>query len=855
MTTLFRYIRPHIRRHSTLLAVCLFGLLALHGWLGLDGPDWLDTNSSLQWPVAWEAPPDGWPDVLAWLFYLYLFTITNIPLTVLVFRHLRDRGWVLGRLVALMLVSLAAWHLMVIESPLPASSAVGIAMNLLAVVNLGVLLWPGNASRVIRLLWASRRVVLVEEAVFLLAFGLMLGVRLMVPEIYTSTPLMAGEKAHDFAIINAILKSPYMPPYDPWMAGQYLTHYYYYGHFVVSTLVRLSGVAPEVAWNLAIPTFFAMVVGGAFSVGYNLCGLGRRRGRLMLVAGGLSAVFCGMLAGGLTWLDVGVKALITDRPMDIGGLFHHAQVLREGPTHVETPATVFLLGELHAHSMSMPFVILVLGVCVALLAGRRNLPLKVLGGITIGTVFAINSWDFPSVVLLAGFAFILAGLTRSRSGGFVGVLWEAGANVAMVCFIALACFLPYVLASSSGSPGLDWGSPHAVVPIHVFIFYGNFLLAILTPVVVGAIRGMGRTGKQRVILVVPASLMIVLLASMVSAALSMFFAGLIVVGFWVTHARMLDGWGRRARPFLLIGSWIVLCFMIFVGVNMVSVHEPDIHGVGVPWANSNGVFKFYSIVWILLSIGATLFLVQRWSDLPVYRLLMSGLMVVAVIYTVVLVGSRLHGGFTSDPLTLNGLSPLGDNITYVQQSAIQHGNIGEKGDHYPDRVYGFRDGYREFRRLVYEDTPVPGADELAAVLWLRRHAPPGAVILETDAVNAHVWANGGRFSSATGLPTVLGSQLHESIYRGPAMWDEIQRRVSDIETIYGHGQNALTVALLDQYDATYVIVGHSERVFHGGDAVMMKFDALSDYLTPVFRTPGVSIYERRRDGAGADGPN
>lgn len=69
----------------------------------------------------------------------------------------------------------------------------------------------------------------------------------------------------ELAFLNGILRSRYMPPLDPWFAGGAI-NYYYYGQFLIATLIRLTGVAPATAFNLTIPLIFAITLSGAFSV-------------------------------------------------------------------------------------------------------------------------------------------------------------------------------------------------------------------------------------------------------------------------------------------------------------------------------------------------------------------------------------------------------------------------------------------------------------------------------------------------------------------------------------------------------------------------------------------------------------
>ena len=228
--------------------------------------------------------------------------------------------------------------------------------------------------------WAERRrTLLAEEALFALAYLAFVGVRLLNPDLWQ--PWNGGEKFMEFAFLNATLRSPNFPPYDPYFAGGIL-NYYYYGLYLVGAAHQAhrhrgrSGVQPGGAGPVCAHGIGAVQRrvepgggaeerrGGAEERGAEENGGHLNPGTAAPVAGGL-AVLLALLMGnlrGLGWLAGVWRSLVTGRSLPEFDYWAASRVIPN--TINEFPLWTFVFADLHPHMIAMPFGLLVVGLAL-----------------------------------------------------------------------------------------------------------------------------------------------------------------------------------------------------------------------------------------------------------------------------------------------------------------------------------------------------------------------------------------------------------------------------------------------------------------------------------------------------------
>ena len=116
---------------------------------------------------------------------------------------------------------------------------------------------PGRLlAEMVQFVRDNRRMILVTEIAALAFFLVFVFIRMANPDLWH--PYYGGEKPMDFAYLNAVIKSTYFPPIDPWFAGGYL-NYYYWGFVIAAVPIKLLGIVPAIAYNLILPTLYCLL--------------------------------------------------------------------------------------------------------------------------------------------------------------------------------------------------------------------------------------------------------------------------------------------------------------------------------------------------------------------------------------------------------------------------------------------------------------------------------------------------------------------------------------------------------------------------------------------------------------------
>ncbi len=793
-------------------------------------------------------------DAITWLLAVELLGILAFPLCFVLFRRLPDRGITLAKPLALVLFSYVLW-LAGLTQWVP-NSQLTIIIILVLGAAVGGLVFRATAGRVIAFLKEEWRTLLVAEGIFLAFFLFWLGVT-------SEAPAISGtEKPMDFGFMNAVLQSRFFPPEDPWLAGHSI-NYYYFGHFMMAFVVKLTAVPSGVGYNLAVSLVPALAAIGSFGLLYNLIRLSGAT-KKAAIGFGLAAPVLVLLIGNLEgamefvhsqgwgsagfWEWVGVKGLEGGSSASGGlpdGHFWWWRATRVidtldagrslDYTITEFPMFSFLLGDLHPHMMSLPFLILGLSLGLNVfrsdqsgLTWLRRYPFEALAAaLFVGVLVFINAWDLP--LMAAVFTvLVLAKSYGEGRGGLQPAVLDGAAVLIPIFAVGVLLFLPFYFTLSGQASGILPMQDVTARPFLFFLTMGLFTLIALT-FLARQLFGLRWPAKEEGT-AAGLTLAAVLAPLLVWAGIVMFLkstsgglsaaAGelggrsiLVIPGLAIAAAAGFSALQRlrqgreptAAFPLLLIA----VSFYLLAGTELFYIDDL----FGGAHRRMNTVFKVYYQAWLLLGLAAVYGLYYWWAHRP-----------------------EPDSGAESVRCRAGKWALRGTTYAWVGVIAA----LTAASAYYPVGAVLTRTGVLEQSHTLSDNTldglefirsEDPG--EYAAIEWLRDEAQWGRIV---EAVGDD-YSDFGRISASTGLPTILGWKGHELQWRGTGR--VFDGREDDVALIYQSRDGDEVRSLLQEYQVRYVYLGEREQRKYG-DGGLERFDG---FLKTAFANDTVIIYE------------
>jgi len=415
--------------------------------------------------------------ILLWWLVISILGLSVLPISSIIFKNFQDLGWGLSKTFGILIISYLTWltaslHIL----PFSQLSAIFVLV-LVSVIGwfVSIKFFKFNFKEFLQN--KVLKVIVFEEFLFFFVLFSWSIIRGFQPQIN------GLEKFMDFGFINSILRSSYMPPADMWWA-QGTINYYYFGHFTVALLTKLSGIPSNFTFNLALASTLALVAISSFSLIFNLT--------KKYWAGVLAFLFVAIIGNlhTLTILSKGISA------------YWYPDASRLVPYVInEFPVYTFVVSDLHAHLLDMPFVIFAISIIFSFLVERE---IKILNflvlSLTLGAMFTTSSWDFP-IYLFVTFIFIFyIFFTKKESPS--QMVFKSIPITILTGFTALILFLPFLLNFKPISTNIGFVQTRSPLNL-MFLLWGFWTFLVISFFFI-----LKRSWKQRTTLNIGASILI-----------------------------------------------------------------------------------------------------------------------------------------------------------------------------------------------------------------------------------------------------------------------------------------------------------------------------------------------------------
>ncbi|MEI7579367.1 MAG: DUF2298 domain-containing protein [bacterium] len=729
---------------------------------------------------------------LTWYLMFLLFGIIGLPIANLFFHQWRDRGYGMAKLLGLFCIAMPVWLLASLKI-VPFTRVWIIFVFLAALIASIYWIYKNFAD--------YKKVILLivfEEAIFLINLLIWTYIRGF------NARAEGTEKMMNTAFMNSIFRSQYFPPLDPWFSGGSTINYYYLGHYLFAFVGKLSGIAIAYVYNYALVTITSHAFISLFSILSEL--LKKANAVIRYILAGLGSFW--ICYGGnvhylfylLDKLFHGGVNIFYPHLNNVSGQVTYSYFFPDATRIIpfaidEFPAYSIVLGDVHGHYLGFPFFIIAIAIGIALYnlkhLSKKKLVLTGLASIFVWVLYGINSWDFITINVF----FLLIHLVQS---------WQQKLNIkqkivfflthqAMLILPGLLFMIAYLVQFHAPVVGTGSGINKYLgfVPAYAYekIEKGESIMYQVQNVAKGNVTDpvyWSEFYKKRNV-------------TSTTSPIKMYFMGKLYEDFpqwllmWGMFLFITLGYliSRTLKATKANSDRALLNIMVILSVGLVLGVEffflKDIfHASNAPYFRTNTIFKFYYHAWVIWGIACT-WMIGNILQHPNLKKLNR---TIAINVPIILITFLLFIG----------------SAIYIHKAVI---------DFYPLKS-GDANWTMNGMAFIQKDGDKVG--DFGAINWLNENVSGQPVIAEAVG-DAYTFA--ARYSTFTGLPTVLGWPNHEWQWRGSSQlpYDRKNGVTSSDNKVYYSGIDALftttdinvVLELINRYDIKYIVIGQKER--------------------------------------------
>ena len=747
---------------------------------------------------------------LIWLLVIELIGFIFLPILFKIFAGSEDKGYCFSKALGLATIALASWMTNLF---VPFGTLIIWIYLILALLIVGsgyIVIY--NKNEFLSYLQNRWKYLFACECVFLVTFLLFSFVRYLNPAINHTEQLM------DFAFLNAMLVSDTGGPIDPWMKNTDIS-YYYFGYWIFGNIGKLTAVRPEIAYNLSMATVPSLVAISVFGLSTTLLkkipklstrflfGIISVISAILLanLQGFMELIRQNMIGSSSFWNLVCIDGMTDEvttvvdswRPVDFWWWFKASRITNYfgnecelkglDYTITEFPFFSYLLGDLHPHVMSAPFIVTFIAILFTFTNSKRlthfnatNIFTCVISAICLFTASFSNLWNLP-ILMASLFAIFFLKILATDSKLDVKMLWIPAAML-ILSILLLSPYLYDFQTSASGifTTQVKTGIGHGLImwgPLFIVIMPSSLMHFWKSPI--------SRLWKTNILIAIAVAIspwIFSLFTTEIGTNLDTGIRGftplitalVFLCSLTTISLTMNQGFSPKALSLFLISSGLLLILIpefIYIG---------DVYG-----NRMNTVFKLYYQAWIILSIPAGYSMYSLYAYMKDSSGLKKLTLNLVIAITVIVVSMGLYYA----PASIS-----------TRASESSHKTL---------------DGLK----FLKVDNP----KLYNAIMYARKNISPKDGILEI----VGEWGNYAQISSSTGIPNIINWPGHQIQWRGQIQ--EIEKRIEDVKVIYESEDHGLTKRLLASYQVKYVFIGsNTDQDYSNTD--FGKFDEIGDLV-------------------------